>query len=185
MSQEHLHLKQYKSGRMIWTTKFYFLMDLQFLLYFWQTRFFFFLLWTIFGTCTLNSNKSSLKIPIDWHNYHLLDGGAQLTFHYGFCNAIFFSCFPANVSLLSVIVRSFWFLRLIFYVTFMFVCLFDSVIKQGKDLSIMQVKWMSIVLTKVLSTGLKHQLKRTSTFLRLQNTLSKRYTWKIILKLIW
>ena len=70
------------------------------------------------------------------------------------------------------------------FLCFFLVCLFDSVIKQGKDLSIIQVKWMSIVLTKVLSTGLKHQLKRTSTFLRLQNTLSKRYTWKIILKLI-
>ena len=83
--------------------------------------------------CKLNSNKSSLKIPSDWHNYHLLDGGAQLSFHYGFCNVIFFSCFPANVSLLSVIVRSFWCLRLIFYVSFLFVCLFVWQCDQARE----------------------------------------------------
>ena len=62
-------------------------------------------------------------------------------------------------------------------------CLFScSVIKPRKVQLTMQVKWMNIVQTRGLTLGLRHQPRRTLTFLKLQNILWERYI-KILIDL--
>ena len=63
----------------------------------------------------------------------------------------------------------------VFSIKSCFFFFFYSVIKQKRVSLTMQVKWTSIVLTKDLSVGLKHQLRRILTFLKPQNILYQRY----------